>query len=96
MIACTSCHLPRRGFSNGRQFGIGIGGRIGGRNTPTILNAAYNETQFWDGRAASLEEQAKGPIQHPSEMGATEAHVVKSIGAIPAYRESFRKAFGSE
>jgi len=95
-VACASCHMPRRGFSNGRQYGIGIGGRIGLRNAPTIINAAYNDTLFWDGRAKSLEEQAKGPIQHPAEMGANEIHISKTLGTLPFYRESFRRAFGSE
>ncbi len=95
-IACATCHMPRRGFTNGRQYGIGIGGRIGLRNTPTLINAAYNEAQFWDGRAGSLEEQAKGPIQHPAEMGATEEHIARVLGSVPAYRAAFRKAFGTE
>jgi cytochrome c peroxidase len=95
-VACVTCHMPRRGFTNGRQYGIGIGGRIGLRNTPTVINAAYNDVQFWDGRAGSLEEQAKGPIQHPAEMGATEEHIARVLGSVPAYRAAFRKAFGTE
>ncbi len=95
-ISCASCHMPRRGFSNGRQYGIGVGGRIGLRNAPTVINAAYNDLQFWDGRAKSLEEQAKGPIQHPAEMGASEEHIARVLGAAPAYRAAFRKAFGTE
>ncbi len=95
-VACASCHMPRRGYSNGRQYAIGIGGKIGLRNAPTVLNAAYSDTQFWDGRAASLEEQAKGPIQHPAEMGATPAHVVRALSAVPAYRAAFREVCGSE
>lgn len=93
-LSCATCHDPRRGYSNARQYGIGIGGRIGGRNVPTALNAAYSDTQFWDGRAKSLEEQARGPMLHPAEMGATEAHVLSTLGADPAYRASFRKVFG--
>lgn len=93
-VSCATCHNPRRGYSNARQYGIGIGGRIGLRNVPTTLNAAYNDTQFWDGRARSLEEQARGPILHPAEMGATEAHVVSTLVADPSYRASFREAFG--
>lgn len=95
-VACSSCHIPQRGFSNGRQYGIGIGGRIGLRNTPTIINAAFNERQFWDGRANSLEEQAKGPIQHPAEMGSSEEHIIRVLGASQDYRTAFLKAFGSE
>jgi cytochrome c peroxidase len=95
-LSCATCHNPRHGFSNARQYGIGIGGRIGLRNVPTALNAAYNDTQFWDGRARSLEAQARGPILHPAEMGATETYVISTLGADPAYRASFQKAFGTE
>ncbi len=95
-VSCATCHNPRRGFSNARQYGIGIGGRIGLRNPPTILNAAYNDHQFWDGRAKSLEEQARGPMLHPAEMGGDEAKIIQTLRALPAYRVSFRKAFGSE
>ena len=95
-VACASCHMPSRGFSNGRQYGVGVNGRLGTRNVPTVVNAAYYTSQFWDGRAGSLEEQAKGPILNGAEMASSEAHVVRTLSAIPAYREAFRLAFGSE
>ena len=94
-VSCATCHMPRRGFSNARQYGTGFGGRLTLRNVPTVINAAYNESQFWDGRAGSLEEQAKGPILHPSEMASSEAKIVRTLGAIPEYRERFTAAFGS-
>ena len=94
-VSCATCHMPRRGFSNARQYGTGFGGRLTLRNVPTVINAAYNESQFWDGRAASLEEQAKGPILHPSEMASSEEKIVRTLGAIPEYRKRFTEAFGS-
>ena len=68
-VACSTCHDPARAFTDGRPTSIGIMGRIGQRNAPTILNALYNKTQFWDGRAKSLEEQAALPIVNSVEMG---------------------------
>ncbi|MEK7749606.1 MAG: cytochrome-c peroxidase, partial [Planctomycetota bacterium] len=68
-ISCATCHNPVLGFTDGlpRMLG-GPTSKEGGRNSPTIINSAYNEFQFWDGRAATLEEQALGPIQNPNEM----------------------------
>ena len=94
-VSCATCHMPRRGFSNARQYGTGFDGRLTLRNVPTVINAAYNESQFWDGRAGSLEEQAKGPILHPGEMASSEARIIRTLGAIPEYRERFAAAFGS-
>ncbi len=93
-VSCATCHMPRRGFSNARQYGIGFDGRLTLRNVPTVINAAYNESQFWDGRAGSLEEQAKGPILHPSEMASSEEKIVRTLEAIPKYRQRFKEAFG--
>ncbi|MCL2345753.1 MAG: cytochrome-c peroxidase [Desulfobulbus sp.] len=70
-ISCASCHNLTAGGADGRRFSIGIGGAIGSINAPTVFNSAYNLAQFWDGRAATLEEQAAGPIQNPIELGAT-------------------------
>jgi cytochrome c peroxidase len=68
-VACSNCHDPQQAFTAGRPASIGIKGRVGQRNAPTILNALYNKTQFWDGRVRTLEEQAAQPIVNPSEMG---------------------------
>ena len=70
-ISCATCHDPAKGWSNGDAFGVGIKGQKGGRNSPTVINAAYFPLQFWDGRAKELEGQALGPIQNPIEMGHT-------------------------
>lgn len=95
-VSCATCHMPRRGFSNARQYGTGFGGRLTLRNAPTLINAAYHEFLFWDGRAGSLEEQAKGPILHPSEMASSEEKIIETLGAIQGYGTLFREAFGSE
>uniref|UniRef100_A0A7C4QIU4 C-type cytochrome n=1 Tax=Schlesneria paludicola TaxID=360056 RepID=A0A7C4QIU4_9PLAN len=95
-ISCASCHDPAKGWSNGEQFATGVGGAKGGRNSPTVINAAYYNFQFWDGRARSLEEQALGPIQNPIEMKMTLEGVVERLNGIPGYKEQFQKVFGTD
>jgi cytochrome c peroxidase len=68
-VACSTCHDPAHAFTDGRPASIGIDGRVGQRNAPTVLNALYNKTQFWDGRAKTLEDQAALPIVNSVEMG---------------------------
>jgi cytochrome c peroxidase len=94
-VACSTCHDPARAFTDGRPTSIGIKGRVGERNAPTILNALYNKTQFWDGRVKTLEEQAALPIVNPLEMGqpSMEAAVAR-IAAIEEYQRAFRDVFG--
>lgn len=99
-VACASCHAVEKAFTDGEAFSSGIGGQKGGRSAPTVINRAYSTLQFWDGRAASLEEQAKGPIANPVEMtaekSADEAHeaTAKRLRALPGYVERFEKVFG--
>jgi cytochrome c peroxidase len=94
-VACSTCHDPARAFTDGRPASIGIKGRVGQRNAPTILNALYNKTQFWDGRAKTLEEQAALPIVNPIEMGQPSMHAaVAGIAAIGDYQQAFRQVFG--
>jgi len=94
-VACSTCHDPARAFTDGRPTSVGINGRIGQRNAPTILNALYNKTQFWDGRVKTLEEQAALPIVNPVEMGQPSLDAaVARIAAIPEYQDAFRKVFG--
>ena len=93
-IACVSCHGPAFGFADPKPFSVGVGGKTGGRNSPTVLNSAYNTLQFWDGRAPSLEKQAEGPVQNPVEMANTLPAVEKKLMADAAYRTEFEKAFG--
>ncbi|HEY1874168.1 MAG TPA: cytochrome c peroxidase [Steroidobacteraceae bacterium] len=94
-VACSTCHDPARAFTDGRAVSIGVKGRSGQRNSPTILNALYNAAQFWDGRAKTLEEQAALPITNPSEMGqpSLDAAVVP-LAALPEYELAFRRVFG--
>lgn len=95
-LACTSCHdLLARAGGDGRRTALGIAAQTGPRNTPTVWNAAFQSVLFWDGRAASLEEQAGGPILNPIEMGlasATEAE--RRLAADAGYRRAFASAFG--
>ena len=94
-VACSTCHDPARAFSDGRPVSIGVNGRAGQRNSPTILNALYNVAQFWDGRAKTLEEQAALPIMNPSEMGRPSLDAaVARIAAVPEYEQAFRRVFG--
>jgi cytochrome c peroxidase len=94
-VACSTCHDPARAFTDGRPTSVGIEGRVGQRNAPTILNALYNATQFWDGRVKTLEEQAALPIVNPVEMGQPSLDAaVARIATIAEYRDAFQKVFG--
>jgi len=68
-VSCNSCHNVMLGGEDNRPVSMGVHGKTGGRSAPTVWNAAFNSSQFWDGRAKSLEEQALGPITNPIEMG---------------------------
>lgn len=95
-LACASCHdLFASAGADGRPTAQGIAGQHGERNTPTVWNAAFQAVLFWDGRAASLEEQAMGPILNPLEMGlASPAEAERRLNADAAYRGEFQAAFG--
>jgi len=95
-VSCADCHNPEKGFSNGDQFATGIQGQKGGRNSPTVLNTAFQKFQFWDGRADTLEQQALGPIANPIEMGLPLPQLETRLNQIPGYRDQFRKVFGAE
>jgi cytochrome c peroxidase len=95
-VSCAFCHNPFTGFADPRQTSIGVDGGIGGRQAGTVYNSAFNDTQFWDGRAGSLEEQAIGPIQNPIEMGETHDNVVKKLSKIKGYQKQFRAVFGAD
>jgi cytochrome c peroxidase len=96
-VSCASCHDPARGFADDERVSEGVGGKKGARNAPTVLNAVFNEFQFWDGRAPSLEEQSKAPMTNPVEMAA-DSHdaVVAALKATPDYPEEFRQVFGRD
>jgi cytochrome c peroxidase len=94
-VACATCHDPRLAFTDGRPVSVGIGNRVGQRNSPTVLNALYNKMQFWDGRAPTLEKQAALPIVNPVEMGQlTLDSAVARVAAVPEYGDRFRRVFG--
>ena len=95
--SCNSCHsLADYGVDHNR-VSTGVRNQPGSRNSPTVYNAAGHVAQFWDGRAATVEEQAKGPILNPVEMAMpSDRAVLAALGAIPAYREAFRRAFPGE
>ena len=94
-VACVTCHDPARAFTDGRPLSVGILGRVGQRNAPTVLNALYNKTQFWDGRVHTLEQQAALPITNPFEMGSSSiADAVSRIAGDKDYQAQFMQAFG--
>lgn len=92
-ISCATCHAPGTGYASPTQFGIGILDQQGNRNSPTAYNRILSGPQFWDGRAASLEEQAIGPIANPIEMGNTHDVAVDTIRRIPGYVLQFEEIF---
>jgi len=94
-VSCATCHDVSRGFADHRNVSEGVGDRLGRRSAPTTMNAALFQSMFWDGRAASLEEQAKLPILNPVEMGHPDAaSAMAAIGSDPAYQDLFQKAYG--
>ena len=95
-LSCATCHNPKAGWTLHRANAVGIKDQEGDRNIPTIINAAYYEEHFWDGRAPGLEAQAVGPIQNPIEMGQSLDDLVKELSEVPAYVERFQKAFGTD
>jgi cytochrome c peroxidase len=96
-VSCNSCHNVMEGGDDGRPSSMGVHGRRGPRNAPTVWNAAFQGAQFWDGRAPSLEEQAKGPIVAGPEMGMpSHDAALERVRAIPGYVQEFKQVFGSD
>lgn len=94
-VACATCHVPDKGFVDHKPQSEGVKQQRGQRNSPTVLNAMFNATQFWDGRAPTLEAQAKLPILNPVEMAQKSPEdVVAKLQGIPEYADSFQKVFG--
>jgi cytochrome c peroxidase len=93
-VSCATCHDPQFGYADPKPFSEGVGKKFGTRHAPSVLNAAYYNAQFWDGRAPSLEKQAEGPVQNPLEMAHTLTGVEKRLNADPDYRELFAQAWG--
>ena len=92
IISCNTCHVVGAAGVDAREVAIGEGARLGPRNSPTVFNAAFLTAQFWDGRAPTLEEQAKGPIQAHVEMDLTPEEAVERLretGYAPLFQEAF-------
>lgn len=95
VLSCNSCHNVMAGGEDNRPNSVGVKDQRGGRSAPTVWNAAFSSVQFWDGRAPSLEAQAKGPVTNPIEMGMKSwDDVVARLKAIPGYPQAFAAAFG--
>lgn len=95
-IACSTCHNPGLSWGDGLPKGIGHGMKNLGRRTPTVLNLAWADLLFWDGRSPSLEDQALGPMQAPGEMNNKLTDVVNTVRSIPGYKSMFAKAYPGE
>jgi cytochrome c peroxidase len=94
-VSCATCHDPGHGWSDAGPTSKGIRGQRGGRRAPPVSNAAYFPLQFWDGRAASLEDQSMGPIANPVEMGNTHEVMIRTLEDLPDYVEDFAVVFGT-
>jgi cytochrome c peroxidase len=92
-ISCASCHKPDFAFADTSAFSKGVGGKLGNRNTPSVMNMAMRETFFWDGRAASLEAQVVGPIENPVEMNLPFSKAVLRVRNHTGYRKLFYQVF---
>ena len=96
-VSCATCHSPDMAFTDGLRVSKGFKGQEGTRNAPTVINAAYYTTQFWDGRVPSLEEQSKGPFSNPVEHGLKNFDpILETIRNDKAYLALFKKTFGTE
>jgi len=94
-ISCATCHDPKLAWAEHRPTSKGVGEQVGERNAPTVINAAYMPVQFWDGRAASLEEQALGPIENPIEMGHKMEVMIGDLEKVADYQHRFQQVFGT-
>lgn len=93
-VSCNSCHNVMAGGADGRPVAIGVNGKKGGRNSPTVWNSAFQSVQFWDGREPDLEGQAKGPMINPVEMASGNHELIlRRIKNVPGYVSEFKKVF---
>lgn len=92
-ISCASCHDIKNGGDDGKNLSIGIDGKIGEMNAPTVLNSKFNFVQFWDGRAKTLQEQATGPIHNPVEMNTNFEEIISKLSKDEKYKELFFKIY---
>ena len=92
-VSCASCHDLEKGGDDGLQYSVGVGGKKGNINAPTVYNAVFNFRQFWDGRAEDLKAQVFGPIVNPVEMNTTMAQTVDTLKKDPIYVSEFAKIY---
>lgn len=92
-VACASCHVLAKGGQDGRPLSVGVQGRLGSVNAPTVLNCGFNFVQFWDGRSTTLEDQMSFPLTNPNEMGASWPNVLTYLASDADYISRFRAAF---
>jgi cytochrome c peroxidase len=93
-VSCNSCHNVMLGGEDNRAVSMGVHGQTGGRSAPTVWNSGFSSSQFWDGRAATLEDQARGPVANPIEMGMSDVETAMNrVRDIPGYRPLFEQAF---
>ncbi len=96
-VSCNSCHNVMLGGEDNRSNSMGVHGQTGGRSAPTVWNSGFSSSQFWDGRANTLEDQAKGPVTNPIEMGMSDLEVAMNrVRSIPGYQPMFEAAFGKD
>lgn len=96
-VSCNSCHNVMLGGEDNRPVSMGIHGKTGGRNSPTVWNSGFSASQFWDGRSPSLEDQAKGPVANLVEMGMANVETAMDrVRSIPGYKPMFEAAFGKD
>ncbi len=96
-VSCNSCHNIMEGGDDSRRVSMGVHGLTGGRNAPTVWNSAFHSVQFWDGRVNLLEDQARGPVTNPVEMGMSDIEqAMDRVRAIPGYKPHFDQAFGED
>jgi cytochrome c peroxidase len=93
-VSCATCHPPAHAFAGGDPAPVGVTGKPLPRRAPTLINRAYGKSQFYDGRAATLEEQIKGPVTNPNEMGSSPEAVTAAISKVAGYGAMFQRAFG--
>ncbi|MBL7696812.1 MAG: cytochrome-c peroxidase [Chitinophagaceae bacterium] len=94
-ISCASCHKPEFAFADTSAVSLGVGGKKGARNTPTAMNLSLSKSFFWDGRAATLEEQVLKPIENPDEMDLSVAVAIERLSNNSLYRDYFKKVFNA-
>ncbi len=95
-ISCASCHKPEHAGADDKPLSIGVGGQKGDLNSPTVYNALFNFAQFWNGRAATLQEQVAGPLHNPKEMNMSDPLLLARLQSSSYYTKTFQKLFGTK